>query len=92
MKTYYSVQTTLGEPELLIRGISADDTGEYSCLWVELIYFSDTRRACYELTPEGWQYLTGDNEPDMPDDLRRAWHGREGDKALDWCLSREITA
>lgn len=93
MKTYYSIQHKLGEPEILVRGITADTDGENPCLWVELIFEQTERKICYELTPDGWQYLTGEDEPErITADLLALWHGPEGDKALDWCLSREFLA
>lgn len=68
---------------LEIEGIESGALYGELWLWVQLTCGGITCEICYEYDGQGWNYLTGDDEPPMPDDIQKRWHGREGDELLD---------
>lgn len=72
-----------GENNLELEGIESGALYGESWLWVQLTCSGITCEICYEHDGQDWNYLTGDDEPPMPDDILKRWHGREGDKLLD---------
>lgn len=52
------------------------------CYWFELSTEQETCQCCYEREGETYVYLDGDNEPDMPHELRVLFD-EVGDEAFD---------
>lgn len=68
---------------LHIELIEKIDYDGFECMWVRLTCGSESRKVCFEPTTDGrWAYLDGDIEPLMPDEVRKEWHGKAGDEAL----------
>lgn len=77
---------TIKPNELKLELKEAIDEEEQPCLWVLLSTYKESRECQYSGIPqeEGyiWEYIGGDGEPDMSDELRRLFHSPAGDCAL----------
>lgn len=68
---------------LYIELIEKIDYDDFDRMWVRLTYETESSEICLEPTLDfSWAYLEGDNEPNMPDEIRKIWESKAGDDIL----------
>lgn len=77
--------------KLTITYISEDHVARRTYMWVRLSTEKEERDCCYVRTRHGWEYDTGDKEPDMSLALFHKWEGKDGNKALNEVFRTEST-
>lgn len=70
--------------ELIIEHVGVVSSRGHK-LWVNLTCGNDTRQVCYVRYSNAYTWEDGDKEPEMPTELRDAFHGIQGEKALQKC-------
>lgn len=74
---------------LQIELIEKIDYNDFERMWIRLTYGQESRDICLEAPL--WDWIAGDNEPDMPSHIKKAWWGEEGDKILNSIWNGEYT-
>lgn len=70
------------ENELKITYDEFIETDDGYFLWVDLEFNGEARQVCYKVDIDGFYYVDGDKEPDMPETLQDFFYGPAGDAAL----------
>ncbi len=70
------------ENELKITFTEFNETNDGYFLWVDLEFNGEARQVCYKVDEDGFYYVDGDKEPDMPETLKEHFYSPAGDAAL----------
>lgn len=70
---------------LILEVTKVDTTDDSRMIWVKSTYGDKVKYMCYECmnTNNIWDFVDGDDEHYLPDEIKRRWLGREGDDILE---------